>query len=396
VSAIIAASSTSDIALLFVEVGVILLALSGLARLARRTGFSPIPLYLVAGLIVAAVNPPQISSSVIAIESQVAVILLLFMLGLEYSGRDIVASLKAGVGAGVADLALNFPPGFVLGLILGWTPLEAALLGGVTYISSSSIAAKSLDDLDRLGNRETPAVLSILVFEDLVMAPYLPLVVALLAGGSALAGIVSVGVALAAVAFALWIAVYHGARLSTGISHASDEVVLLTVVGILLVFSGGAEALHISGAVVAFLLGLAISGALADRARQLFAPIRDLFAAFFFVLFGLQIDIRTIPNVLLAAFALFVVTAVTKLATGWIASRKTVGVPGRIRAGTALVARGEFSIVIAGLGVAAGTTSSLGALAAAYVLITAIAGPLIMRYAVEISRLGLLLARRHG
>lgn len=388
-------ASTSGSAWLFIEVGLVLLALALLARVARRTGFSPIPLYLLAGLAIGALAPPQLSANTVAIESQIAVLLLLFMLGLEYTGAEISATLRASVGAGLADFALNFTPGAVLALALGWTPLEAVVLGGVTYISSSSITAKALDDLDRLGNRETPAILSILVFEDLMMAPYLPLVAVLLAGGSLLAGLASVGIAVLAVAAALWIAIYHGHRLSMGILHSSDEVVLLTVVGLLLLVSGGAEIVKVSGAVVAFLLGLAMSGALADRARQLFGPLRDLFAAFFFVLFGLQIDFHSVPDVALAALILFVVTALTKFLAGWVATRKTIAVPGRIRAGTALIARGEFSIVIAGLGVAAGRDSMLAALAATYVLISAVAGPLLMRYSVDITKAVLLVTQRH-
>ena len=388
------AAASGDFARLFIEAGVILLALAALARLARRTGFSPIPLYLVAGLVIAGLTPPEVSTRTAAIASQIAVVLLLFMLGLEYTGHEISASLRAGFRSGIADLVFNFTPGLAAGLLLNWSPLEAVVLGGVTYISSSSITAKGLDDLGRLGNRETPAILSILVIEDLAMAPYLPMVAVLLAGGSVLAGLVSAGVAVAAVAVALWAALNHGHRISRGISHTSDEVVVLTVVGLLLVFSGGAEALRLSGAVVAFLLGLAISGALAERTRLLFGPLRDLFAAIFFVLFGLQVDIRQVPDVALAATLLFLVTALTKFATGWVATRKTSGVPGRIRAGTALIARGEFSIVIAGLAVAAGGESSIGALVATYVLISAIVGPLLMRYAVDLSRLLLLVLHR--
>lgn len=379
----------------FIEVGAMLVALALLARLASSTGFSPIPFYLIAGVGLAVIVPSAVSDRTMAIEMQIAVVLLLFMLGLEYSAAEITASLRASVGSGAVDIILNFPPGFALALALGWSPIEAVLLGGVTYISSSSIIAKALDDLDRLGNRETPTVLSILVIEDLVMAPYLPVVVVLLAGGTLLAGFISVSIALAAVAAAMWIALRHGQRLSRGIAHSSDEVVLLTVVGLLLLASGGAELLNVSGAVVAFLLGLAISGALAERTRLIFAPLRDLFAAFFFVLFGLQVDLALIPQVALPAVILVIVTAFTKMATGWVATRKSSGVPGRLRAGTALVARGEFSIVIAGLAVAAGGRSQLGALAATYVLISAIAGPLLMRYAVGISQVALVVFRRH-
>ena len=264
------------------------------------------------------------------------------------------------------------------------------LLGGVTYISSSSIVAKVLDDLDRLGNRETPAILSVLVIEDLAMAPYLPLVAVLLAGGTFIAGVLSVGAAVAAVAGALVVALRHGRAVSRGISHPSDEVVLLTIFGLLLVVGGIAESLQLSAGVVAFLVGLMISGSVADRARQLLAPLRDLFAALFFVLFGLQVDIGAIPGVLGVAAALWLVTVATKMGTGWLAARGSAAVPGRLRAGTALVARGEFSIVIAGLAVAAGRDSELGPLAATYVLLTAVSGPLLMRYA---DRLAPLFAR---
>jgi len=384
----VVAVASGDVARFFVEVGAVLLILAGLARIARRTGFSPIPLYLLAGLVIGATAPREISPDVVAIETQVAVILLLFMLGLEYTGAELAGSLRAGLPAGLVDGALNFTPGVVCGLLLGWNALECLLLGGVTYISSSSIIAKVLDDLDRLGNRETPAILSVLVIEDLAMAPYLPLVTVLIIGGGFAAGALSAGLAMAAVTAAVYVALRHGRRVSRGISHTSDEVVLLTVCGLLLLAGGLGEALQISAAVVAFLIGLMISGSLAARARQLLGPLRDLFAAFFFVLFGLQVDIGGVTSVLGVAVALWGVTALTKFFTGWYAAAGSgCSVRGRVRAGTALIARGEFSIVIAGLGLAAGTESALGPLAAAYVLITAVSGPLLTRYANNLARL---------
>ncbi len=178
-----------DMAVLFLELGAIVLLLAALARLAARTGFSPIPLYLLAGLALAAVRAPELSRDAVELESQVAVALLLFMLGLEYTGEELADSLRSGRAAGVIDFLLNFTPGFGAGLLLGWSWLYACVLGGVTYISSSGIVAKVLTDLDRLGNRETPTVLSILVTEDLAMAVYLPLVAVALAGGGALSGV---------------------------------------------------------------------------------------------------------------------------------------------------------------------------------------------------------------
>ncbi|WP_309240254.1 cation:proton antiporter [Actinomadura sp. J1-007] len=108
--------------------------------------------------------------------------------------------------------------------------------------------------------------------------------------------------------------------------------------------------------------------------------MRDLFAAVFFVFFGLHTDPADLPPVLGIAALLALAGIATKLGTGWIAARRAgVAVTGRLRAGAALIPRGEFNIVIAGLAVTAGTNQRLGPLAAAYVLILAIAGPLIAR-----------------
>jgi CPA2 family monovalent cation:H+ antiporter-2 len=108
--------------------------------------------------------------------------------------------------------------------------------------------------------------------------------------------------------------------------------------------------------------------------------LHDLFAATFFFFFGLEIDPAALPRALPFALGLGVVMAATKIATGyWAAKRGGVDRPAALRAGMALVARGEFSMVIAGLGV--GLQSSLGPLAAAYVLFLAIVGPVLARVA---------------
>ncbi len=117
--------------------------------------------------------------------------------------------------------------------------------------------------------------------------------------------------------------------------------------------AGATEALNVSAAVGAFLAGIVFSGPAADRARSLLVPLRSVFAGTFFLFFGFEVDPGTIPKALPAALALAIVGAATKIATGWIAARRGgIGRRGRIRAGTALVARGEFSIVIAGIAVA--------------------------------------------
>ena len=366
--------------LLFVELGCAMVGLAILARIANRCGFSAIPLYLLAGLAFGkgGLAPLKFSNDFVHSGAEIGVLLLLFMLGLEYTGDQLKQNLRQGLSAGLVDFVLNFPPGLIAGMLLGWSLLPAVLLGGVTYISSSGITAKVLGELGRLANPETPAVLSVLVLEDLAMAVYLPLIGVLLAGGGPGTVAVSVAIAIMVVLLVLLVAVKYGNKLSRFAAHQSDEIILLTILGAILLVAGVAQHFQVSAAIGAFLVGIAVSGPIAEQSHRLFSPLRDLFAATFFFFFGLEIDPATLPAVIPLAVGLGVVTALTKLVTGyWAASRIGIDKNGCLRAGTALVARGEFSIVIAGLGV--GVEPQLGPLAAAYVLFLAILGPFLAR-----------------
>lgn len=375
------AAAAGDVASAYLELGAALLALAVAARLAARLDLSPIAFYLLGGLALGAIDPPQITAEFVEVSANLGVVLLLFLLGIEYTPDELRANLRAQAPAGAVDAVLNFVPGFAAGLLLGWGVLAAVVLGGVTWISSSGVIAKALSDLGRLGNRETPAVLSVLVTEDLAMVAYLPLVGALAVGGGALAAVGSVAVAAFAAAVTLVAALRYGNAIARVVEHRSPEVLLLTALGLVLVVAGVAEELQVSAAVGAFLLGIALSGEVAHRTRELLTPLRDLAAALFFLFFGLSIDTGSVGGVIVPAAALAVVTALTKIVTGWWAARRAgIGRAGRARAGAALVARGEFSIVIAGLATAAELESDLGALAAAYVLLLALAGPVLMRF----------------
>ena len=380
-----------------IELGAVLLLLGMLGRLAGRIGMSPVPLYLLGGLLIAAGglvfttvdaqgvahSPMEPIAEFSHLASEIGVVLLLLMLGLEYSARELVGGLRGSWRAGLLDAVLNFTPGAAAGLLLGWGPVGAVVLGGVTFISSSGIIAKVLNDLGRVGNRETPVLLSVLVFEDLAMAVYLPLMTALVAGNAFLAGLKAVGVALVVVTLVLVTALRFGPQISRQLQSPDQESFLLKILGLALLVAGVAGALQVSAGVGAFLLGIAVSGAAAKQARSVLEPLRDLFAALFFVLFGMSTDPRTLPPVLLGAFALAVVTALTKVLTGYLAARAAgIGIAGRWRAGATLTIRGEFSIVIAGLAVASGSMpEEVSAFATAYVLILAVAGPMLTRSA---------------
>lgn len=378
------AASSSEVAQVFIELGVMALGLSLLARCSDRLGISPIPAYLLVGLGFGrgGVTGPELSSEFLDLTAEIGVLLLLLTLGLEYTGDELRHELKRGRVAGVVDLVANFTPGALAALALGWGATEAMLLGGITYISSSGVIAKVLADLNRLGNRETPTILSALVIEDLAMALYLPLVGVMLSGDEFSVAARTVLVALSATVAVLYAALRFGHGISRLLAGRTDESLLLGVMGTTLLVAGAAQSLDVSSAVGAFLVGIALSGTVQERAAELIAPLRHLFAATFFLLFGLRIDPSDLPPVLPVAAGLAVVTAVTKVATGWwAAGRMGIGARGRMRAGTALVARGEFSIVIAGLAVGQSVDADLVPLAAAYVLLLAAVGPVLTRFA---------------
>ena len=385
------AAGAAESGQVLLQLGAVLFGLGLLGLVAHRVRLSPIPLYLAAGLLFGRHGPlPLVEGKAgeqfIAVGAELGAVLLLLSLGLEYAPDELLQGLRRSAPAGLVDLVLNATPGAALALLLGWGPVAAVALAGVTYVSSSGIIAKVLADLGQLGNRETPAVISVLVLEDLAMAAYLPVLAALLSGlGLAAAG-ASVAVALTAVAVVLVVALRFPGALARLVLAPNDEVLLLRVLGLTLLVAGLAAQLNVSATVGAFLVGVSLSGPLAASAAELLRPLRDFFAAVFFVFFGLQVDPAQLPGVLPLAAGLAVVTAATKVATGWwTAARAGIGRPGRLRAGVALVARGEFSVVIAGLATAAaaaGTVdldSRFAPLAGAYVLLLAVAGPLGMR-----------------
>lgn len=367
---------------LLIEVGALLLVLSLLGRVAARFGFSAIPLYLLAGLAVGegGLLPFHASEEFFEVGSQIGVILLLAMLGLEYSAEELVSSLKTSKVSGILDGVFNALPGALFAILLGWEPTAVVALAGVTWVSSSGVIAKVIRDLGRLGNRETPTVLSILVMEDLAMAFYLPVLSALVIGAGLLQGAFTVAIAVAVVLLILYVALRHGRVLSRLLPDKNAEALLLGVVGLTMLVAGLAERVSVSAAVGAFLVGIAISGPVAHQSAQLITPLRDLFAAVFFVFFGISTSPADIIPVLLPAVALAVVTIVTKTLSGYLAAKRAgIALAGRWRAGLVLTPRGEFSIVIAGLAVGAGIEPMLAPLATAYVLMTIIAGPILAR-----------------
>ena len=233
-----------DSAIALIELGAIFFGLGILGRVAWKIGISPIPFYLLGGLAFGSggLIPLDGIEEFTSLASEIGVILLLLLLGLEYSAAELVTGLRRSWLAGLVDLVLNAAPGAAVALLLGWGPVGALAMAGVTYISSSGIIAKVLGDLGRLGNRETPVVLSILVFEDLAMAVYLPILTAVLAGATLLGGLTAIGISLVVVTLVLLLALRFGRYVSAIVDSQDPEVFLLRVLGAALLVAGVASA----------------------------------------------------------------------------------------------------------------------------------------------------------
>lgn len=372
-----------EIDLALIELGVIMLTLAVLGRIALRIGLPTIPFFLVAGLFFGngGVVAIEEAEPFIEVGASLGVIFLLFLLGLEYTPLELRQSMRSNARAGGIDVVLNVVPGVVCGLILGWGALGAIVLGGVTYISSSGIIAKLLTDLGRLGNRETPIVLSLLVIEDLVMAVFLPVIAIALSGGSLVGGVISGSLSALLVVLVLRYSDKAGTGIAIIVGRSSNELALIMLLGLATFVAGIAERLHISYAIGAFMLGIAISGPVAERARELLLPLRDSFAALFFVYFALNVEPSELLPLLLPALALAVMSAVSKWTTGMLAARMSgLGKKAALRTAVTLIPRGEFSIVLAGLASTNAVGQDLMSLVVLYVLILAVGGSMLIKF----------------
>jgi CPA2 family monovalent cation:H+ antiporter-2 len=364
------------------ELGAVILGLAVLARIAARFDLPTAPLSLLAGLAFGegGIVPLVTTGHFVETGAEVGLVLLLFVLGLEHSSRDLIATARQSASAGVADVLLNATPGVLAALLFGWGLLAAAFLAGITYVSSSGVAAKLLEHAGPHARDAGRFVITIAVIEDFVMALYLPFLAALLLGSDALGSIAAALIAVAAVVAVLAI----GTRVEVGVSRAifsrSDEALLLSILGFAFLIAGIAEVAKFSAVVGALLAGILLSGPAARNAQVLVRPLRDLFAAFFFVFIGLSIDPSTIPPVLGWAVLVGVVTAATKVLTGWWAGRSLEpGRRARAVVGAALVPRGEFALAIAGLAAGSAVDERLGPFTVAYVIITIVIGSIATR-----------------
>lgn len=365
-----------------VALGAALLVAGLLARAGRRIGLPTIPLFMAAGILTGPHTPGPVlfrDSADLGLLTTLGLILLLFHLGLEFSLDDLLAGGRRLLAAGAVYLVINLSAGVAIGASLGWGGREVLVLAGIVGISSSAIVTKLVVELRRLANPETGLLLGIIVVEDVFLAIYLALLQPVL-GGVEGAGETAASVARGVVFLVLLVALARWGRRPVGrlLGTGDDELLTVCFVGVAILIAGVAANVGVSDAIGAFLAGQVVAGtSVAHRVQRLVLPLRDLFAAMFFFAFGLSVDTGALGSVAVPVLAAVTVTALGCVVAGIIAARiQGLGPLAAANIGLTVVARGEFSLILASLAIAAGLDGRLAPFTAGYVLVLAIAGPL--------------------
>jgi CPA2 family monovalent cation:H+ antiporter-2 len=385
---------TDDLGVELLTLGVLFVLAYGLGRLGKRIGLPAIPIYMIVGLIASPnfewipfLNFQPADVELIAV---FGLIFLLFSLGLEFDTEEFFGNAKRLLISGGTRIAINMGTGFVFGWLVGWGAREALIIAGMTAMSSSAIITKLLIELRRLANQETPTILGIAVVEDVFIAVYLAIVSVVLSGETEVWPIVIQLATAFAFLIAMFVIARFGGRLiSRLVGTRDDELFTIAFFGLALTFGGLGELLGVSDAIGAFLIGLVL-GATRHKARieALTLPLRDVFAAFFFLNFGLALDPTTFGEVIVPVAVAVLMTLVVNTAGGQLIARLNGLTPAQgLNVSTMLHNRGEFTLILATLAAAAGLDPRLTPFAGLYVLSMAIIGPVL---AVNSERLGSL------
>jgi len=327
--------------------------------------------YIILGTITVFILP---ENKTVHLAGELGIVLLFFILGLEFPLARMFEISKQVWPAGLLDVVLNVGVPFGIATAFGLNPAGALVIGSVAYATSSSITAKMLEEQKRLANPETDFILALLIFEDLV-APILVSFIAISQSGADLS-IGTVGIILTKIVIlvlgAILLGHYGFKRLNDFLSrHLQKDFIPLLTVGVALLYAGIAVLLGLSEILGAFLAGVMLSETgKSSEVEHLLLPVRDLALPFFFFWFGTTISLGEGVS-FLPMLGILVVWAVSgKMLTGYVGGRMFGLTPKTsFRSAFSLVQRGEFSAIIASLSIA-----QLRIFSGIYILITAFIG----------------------
>jgi CPA2 family monovalent cation:H+ antiporter-2 len=384
------------------EIGLALVLIGVAVSLAAKLKLSNVPFLIIIGMIVGP-HAPEIgpfdfrfieTGSLISFMGRMGVLFLLFYLGLEANVTRLIESGRSILTGGTIYIGINFVVGLLYSYSIGFPLRETLIAAGVTTISSSAIVAKILFDYRRTANPETELILGITMFEDVFLAVYLSLISGIvLSGATSLTGVASSGgIALGFIVGLMVLGRWATPLLNRLFRISSNEVFVIVIFGVLFLLAGLGETIHVAESIGALLLGLILGETEhTERMEHLVVPFRDFFGAIFFFSFGLSIDPFTLGGAVWLAIGAALLSLISVIVAGMLVGRRAKLSPvGSLNLSFTLLARGEFSIIIASLAQAGGLMGLLQPFAALYVLILASASPLLAK---ESERIYLFLIR---
>ncbi len=365
----------------------ILVAGIGLAfifgALAHRLRVSPLVGYLLAGVVVGPFTPGFVADQGLANElAEIGVILLMFGVGLHFSLKDLLSVKTIAVPGAVVQIAVATLMGVGLGWLMGWSPMAGVVFGLALSVASTVVLLRALQERRLVETERGRIAVGWLIVEDLAMVLALVVIPAVAgamkgdaggvsgeAGGPFGLGLTGVLlVTLGKVAAFVAVMLIAGRRVIPWILHwvahsGSRELFRLAVLAIALgVAFGAAELFGVSFALGAFFAGMILSeSALSQRAAEETLPLRDAFAVLFFVSVGMLFDPSILVRAPLELAATLLIILVGKSLAAFLIVRafgRSTGTALTISASLAQI--GEFSFILAGLGVGLGILPQIG------------------------------------
>ncbi|HEV7185659.1 MAG TPA: cation:proton antiporter [Leifsonia sp.] len=366
-----------------IVLGILLLVAYVLGRLGKLVGLPAIPIYMIVGLLASPHTgwfPLNFQSNYIELIAIFGLILLLFNLGLEFDQDEFFGNFGKLIISGGSYIVVNMGVGLVFGFMLGWGTREALIVAGMTATSSSAIVTKLLIELNRLANRETPMILGVTVVEDIFIAIYLAIVSVVLSGETDFWPIVGkLAIAFTFLVVMFIVARWGGRFVSRLFRTKDDELFTILFFGFAVLFAGIGEVLGVTDAIGAFLIGLVLGATkYRNKIEHIAIPLRDVFAAFFFLNFGLALNPAKFPDVLVPVVLAVVLTIVLNILAGqFVAWVNGLGAQAGINTTVILQNRGEFALILATLSLSAGLDERIQPFAGLYVLVMAVLGPML-------------------
>jgi monovalent cation:H+ antiporter-2, CPA2 family len=347
--------------------------------------------YILAGIVVGPETPVRMVTDVVGIRtlSELGIVLLLFSIGMDFSLRRLFRLLPIVGPAAFLEVGVMLGLGYTIGRLVGWAPLESLFVGAVMAISSTMVIAKNFSD-SKPPRRLQDLVLGVTVVEDLVGLLVLVLLAAVATGqadtGLALGPLAQLLGFLALLLAGGMLVIPRAVR--TVVRLGRDETTLVTGVAIAFLYALLAELAGYSVALGAFLAGALVrESGVAHHMAELIRPVRDMFAAIFFVTVGMlftPVDAVDAWPIILAMVGLVVMGNIFSVSLGGFLAG--FGLRTSVQAGMTMAHIGEFAFVVAGVGLATGAAPPiLHTIAVSVAVVTITLSPMLVRLAEPVS-----------